>query len=246
MPSLEWNLKTWNEEHDWARDGDEWSRMAQFCGVPYDVWKRQLIEHFLLPYARDADVLEIAPGHGRWSETLVKVARKTTLVDMSPSCIAACKERLSEFSNVAFHVNDGTSLSFVPDGSIDFVWSFDSFVHIDAPVIDGYFAECARVLRPGGHLVVHHADKRRWTLGFVPLTKQLGMPGRVAQRVLSQGRLRGGGNRSDLSRSHIAAMLSRHGFQIREQTNAWGDERTCTVAKYHDAITVAQVTSPRR
>lgn len=239
MPSLEWNLKAWGETHDWGKDGDEWSGMAAHCGVPYAEWKRQLVDRFLLPYARDADVLEIAPGHGRWSETLLRVARTATLVDLNPSCIASCQERFAEFKNVTYHVNDGLSLSAVADESIDFVWSFDSFVHMDAPVIDGYLAECARVLRPGGHLVVHHADKRRWSLAFVPVTVRLGLPGRVVQRLLSQRRLRDSGNRSDVCRSQVAEMAARRGLRVREQTSEWGESPRCDVAKYRDCITVA-------
>lgn len=239
MPSLDWNFRTWNDIHDWTSNGDEWSYMAEHCRVPYQVWKRQLIEHFLVPYARGADVLEIAPGHGRWSEALVGVARTITLVDFSPSCIEACRERFAGCEHVTYHVNDGRSLSAVADESVDFVWSFDSFVHMDPRVIDGYLAECGRVLRPGGYLVVHHADKRRWSLALVPVTGRLGLPGRVVQRVLSQGRLRDSGNRSDVSRQHIAEMATRHGLQLELQTNEWGSSPRCTVAKYRDCVTVA-------
>lgn len=211
--------------------------MAEHCRVPYEVWKQRLIEHFVLPYAHDADVLEIAPGHGRWSETLVRVARTVILVDLSPSCIAACRERFAGYPSVTYHVNDGVSLPAVDDESVDFVWSFDSFVHMDPLVIDSYLAECARVLRPGGHVVLHHADKRRWSLALAPYTRRLGMPGRVIQRLLSQGRLRDGGNRSDVSRTHIAEMAGRHGLHVDDQTREWG--AGCDVAKYRDCLTLA-------
>jgi ubiquinone/menaquinone biosynthesis C-methylase UbiE len=243
MPSIDWNLETWDKAHGWDRDGDEWSNMAAHCKVPYPAWKQQLLDHFLLPYANGADVLEIAPGHGRWSETLVREARTVVLVDLSPSCIAACRERFAGRDNVSFHVNDGRSLP-VADASVDFVWSFDAFVHMDPPVIDGYLQECARVLRPGGHVVIHHADKRRWSLAFVPLTARLGLPGRVAQRLLSQGRLRDSGNRSDVSREHVAEMLAGHGLQLVRQTHEWGESPKCDVSKYRDCITVA--TRPRK
>ena len=37
--TIQGNLKTWDREHHWAHDGDEWDGQARYCGVPYDEWK---------------------------------------------------------------------------------------------------------------------------------------------------------------------------------------------------------------
>lgn len=68
--------------------------MAAFCGVPYDEWRSGLIATFVAPYATGHDVVELAPGHGRWSAPLIDMARSVALVDLSRECIAVCRARL--------------------------------------------------------------------------------------------------------------------------------------------------------
>ena len=47
------------------------------------------------------------------------------MVDISEKCIAACRERFRERSHIDYHINDGKSLGFVENASIDFVFSFE-------------------------------------------------------------------------------------------------------------------------
>jgi ubiquinone/menaquinone biosynthesis C-methylase UbiE len=50
----------------------------------------------------------------------------------------------------------------VPDKSVDFVFSFDCFVHLDLPLIETYLREIRRVLRsPESIAVLHYADQRK-------------------------------------------------------------------------------------
>lgn len=240
MPSVEWNKQAWDQSHGWESDGDEWSGLAAHCEQPYADWKRSLIETFMTPWlGAEVDALEVAPGHGRWTESIVPEARSVVLVDLSPTCIEVCRERFAEATNVTYHVNDGRSLP-VADASIDFVWSFDSFVHIEPDVIDAYLGEFARVLKPSGHFVIHHADRRHWSLKLLPVTLRLGLPGRIVQRLASQGRLRDSGNRSAVSARLFAELAKGHGLSIVQQTPRWGPNGEYTVTKYRDTITVGR------
>jgi SAM-dependent methyltransferase len=239
MPSVDWNHEVWGSEHKWDSSGDEWSGMAAYCGQPYPEWKAALVENFLLPDLGPArDVLEVAPGHGRWSSLMVGAVHSLTLVDLSQSCIDACRERFADASNVTYIVNDGTSLSGVPDESLDFIWSFDSFVHMEGDIIASYLREFARVLRPGGRIVIHHADKRPVAVKLAPTLKRAGTPGRVILRLLGQGRLRDSGNRSEVSRFSVARDAQAVGLSVIKQTDRWGTGGKCTVGKYHDTITL--------
>lgn len=159
MPSLEWNLRLWDKDYPWVNNGEEWSDMAVYCGVPYEMWKDRLARTFIVPNIRqESTVLEIGPGHGRWSALIPHRALKGTvhLVDLSSSCIEYCKKRFSQYTNIQYHVTDGVSLRPISDRSVDFCFSIDVFVHVEEPETRSYIKEFARVLRPTGMGVIHH------------------------------------------------------------------------------------------
>ncbi len=106
----------------------------------------------------DQALLEIAPGFGRWTQFLRTLCRDLVVVDLSTKCIDACKTRFAESSNIEYHVNDGKSLEMVPDGAIDFVFSFDSLVHADEDVLEAYVSQLGRKLTPDGVGFIHHSN----------------------------------------------------------------------------------------
>lgn len=237
MPDIEWNRSTWDAAHDWAEDGDEWSGMAAHCAQPYGRWKSALVDALLTPSCADADVLEVAPGHGRFTEYIVPLAHSVTLVDLSPTCLEVCQQRFGDGPKMTYVQTDGASLPGVPDSSIDFVWSFDSFVHMELPVIDAYLGEFARVLRPGGRFTIHHAGRRHAALRLAPMQRHGGAPGRVAYRLAAQGRLHNSGRRSDVSAEAVRAAVARHGLVLDSQVDRWGSRGQYDVTKYRDRIT---------
>jgi hypothetical protein len=46
----------------------------------------------------------------------------------------------------------------VPDGSADFIFSFDVFVHIKRDVVEEYLREFARTMKVGGRGFIHHSN----------------------------------------------------------------------------------------
>jgi SAM-dependent methyltransferase len=152
LPDIEENRRQWNE-WDWSKLGEEWT--------PDDPqWKSAILEYALDRHLPErANVLEIGPGGGRWTaELLDRKVHHLIAVDLAERCIDLCRERFAGAPNLELHVNDGRDLSFVPDRSIDFVWSFDVFVHIEAPEVEQYFREFARVMKPGARGSVHYAS----------------------------------------------------------------------------------------
>jgi hypothetical protein len=67
---------------------------------------------------------------------------------------------LQRSPNIQYRQTDGRRLPGVGDGAVDFVWSYDVFVHMERDVIDGYLGEMTCVLRPGGAAVLHHPGRR--------------------------------------------------------------------------------------
>jgi SAM-dependent methyltransferase len=237
MPTVEWNRQVWGERHTWAKDGDEWSGMADHCHQPYDLWKQGLVETFITPMPDGARALEIAPGYGRWTEYLRQRAGTLALVDLNQSCLDACQARFADHDNITYHLTEGSSLDFLADASIDFAWSFDSFVHMEPSIIQAYLHELARVLAPGGTAVIHHGNLVDATLRFMPITAKLGTPGRVLQRLASQHRWHDSGRRAPISARKVAQWAADVGLTVVSQVDRWGDRGQYTVAKFRDRIT---------
>jgi SAM-dependent methyltransferase len=239
MPSVDWNRREWGENHSWASGGDEWSDLAEYCRQPYDEWKQSLIDTFvehLMPIG--SVTVEIAPGYGRWTEHLLPRAGRLDIVDINQNCLDACVRRFPGRDALVPHLSSGSGLGFIADESVDFVWSFDSFVHMEPTVVRDYVREIARVLRPAGRAVIHHADVRALARRVHPLLSRLGRIGRVAMSTAGQGRLRDDGNRSAVAASDVAEWGSTSGLRLEAQTDSWGEDHQYTVAKCRDCITV--------
>ena len=156
MPDLEWNRVTWSEPKTWLDAGDEWSRG---WGGPPAQWYGAIFPRIArwLPAAR---ILEIAPGFGRWTQFLLRQSDEYYGVDYSPLCITQCKKRFSGSVRAHFIQNDGRSLGAIPDNSIDFVFSFDSLVHVELDVLGSYCEQINRKLNPSGVAFLHHSNAR--------------------------------------------------------------------------------------
>jgi ubiquinone/menaquinone biosynthesis C-methylase UbiE len=240
MPSVAWNRRVWGTEHDWAEDGDEWSGMAAYCGQPYSEWKEELVETFMASLPSGRRALEIGPGHGRWTEYLAPEAETVALVDINQSCLDSCRDRFRDCLNVSYHLTDDSCLPFLAESSIDFVWSFDAFVHMEPEVVHGYLAELGRVLAPGGCAVLHHAGRPDWLLRLAPIVRSMGRPGRVLQRLAILHRLHDDGYRSYVSARLVAEWGSAAGLTVVRQTDSWGKDGRHNVRKYRDQITILE------
>jgi ubiquinone/menaquinone biosynthesis C-methylase UbiE len=154
MASIEQNKEWWNNL-DWTEGGADWS--SSF-GTPDMQWYASLLPriHTFVPTAQT--ILEIAPGFGRWTHFLKEFCEKLIVVDLSEKCIAGCRERFKSSSNIEYHVNDGQSLAMAPDGAIDFVFTFDSLVHVEKEVIAAYLHQIATKLKPDGVAFIHHSN----------------------------------------------------------------------------------------
>jgi ubiquinone/menaquinone biosynthesis C-methylase UbiE len=196
------NKEIWNA-WEWSAQGDEWTHSAQ--------WKDSLIRCVLQQQiAAETQILEIGPGAGRWTGPLLERARSYVGIDISAACVDYCRKRFGTDPRARFEVGSGRDLAAVADASIDAVWSFDVFVHINCAEIEGYADEFARVLRPGAVAVIHHG----------------GVGG--AQ----------GGWRSNLTASALQEIMERHGLRIERSFDRWKDGDAVHGLIYGDLISV--------
>src|SRR5512139_2492721 len=157
MPSVIENRARWSE-HPWTREGHEWSPGQTAAGGEMLWWRSlrpRIVAH--VPAER---ILEIGPGFGRWTQHLLSLCDHLIAIDVTERCIERCRERFTSSGRFEAWTNDGESLGMVPDGSLDFVFSFDSLVHAEAPVLRAYVRQLARKLKPGGTGFIHHSNLR--------------------------------------------------------------------------------------
>lgn len=203
LNSAAMNKLIW-ESWDWGAGGEEWS--------PSPEWKQSVIDCVLKKHIGKGDrVLEIGPGGGRWTEELLNLASGLKGADISASCVEACQQRFSAADHAEFFVSSGRDLEGVDDESLDSIWSFDVFVHINRPELEAYAGEFVRTLKPGGKGVLHH--------GTVGGEK--------------------GGWRSNVTADDMSRILTEAGLEVVDQFQSWEDGGVEHQAGlYEDAITV--------
>lgn len=117
-------------------------------------------DRFLTPYVRgDQSALEIGAGGGRWTRYLLGFGQ-LTIVDYHDELLQQLRRNYDR-KHMVFVRNHGDDFPGVPDHSIDFLWSFGVFVHLDAPLIQAYLGNMQRILKPGANVVLQYADKTK-------------------------------------------------------------------------------------
>lgn len=220
MVSIKDNKKWWDEHYDWREAGDEWS-------VPWGdattQWYGSLLPriHRFLPAGQ---ILEIACGFGRWTQFLKDECEELTAIDLAEHCVEACKRRFTDATNITYAVNDGSSLDFVPDASIDFVFSFDSLVHADTATIEAYLSQLPRILSPRGAAFIHHSNLGAYgsRFRFLALTPKVsGLMRRLGAVEYLHVR------DPSVSAEHVAAFVQPLGLQcVSQELTRWLTRRT--------------------
>ncbi len=104
-----------------------------------------------LPLLAPGHVLDIASGDGVLAELLAPHAREYICIDASARVVNAATERLRKFANVEVREGDMHALPF-EDGHFDLVVLMHALTYAARPQVA--VAEAARVLRPGGRLLL--------------------------------------------------------------------------------------------
>jgi SAM-dependent methyltransferase len=103
------------------------------------------------------DALEVGCGIGRLMVPLCSRVRSVVGTDVSSGMIAAARRRLEGFSNASVQMTTGQDLSGFGPGSMDLVYSVDTFPYLvlsGHALVERHFREIRRVLRPAGDFVL--------------------------------------------------------------------------------------------
>ena len=110
-----------------------------------------MVESLLRPFAGSVRALEIGPGSGIYLPLLAELADEVVVTDIEPDFLDRAREVVGERPAVGFVVDDITRTRLEP-GSFDLILCTAVLEHIDD--WKGALASMARLLRPGGVLVL--------------------------------------------------------------------------------------------
>jgi predicted O-methyltransferase YrrM len=121
---------------------------------------RFIRDRYLLPYVSgERNAVEIGPGGGRWTRYMLGF-KKLYIIDYHPELLQELKRNFRK-PNMEFIKNNGTDFLGIPERSIDYLFSFGTFVHLDAPLIEAYLMNMKPILKPGANVVIHYSDKTK-------------------------------------------------------------------------------------
>jgi len=127
--------------------------------MAYEHWHRYA---FARRFAVGKRVLDAACGEGYGTALLASVAAEALGVDLDPAAIEHARSRYAGPPKLRFEAGSVTALPLA-DACMDVVVSFETIEHIPAADQPRMLAEFARVLAPGGLLVLSSPNKKRYT-----------------------------------------------------------------------------------
>jgi phospholipid N-methyltransferase len=130
-------------------------------GDPETVQPLQFIRNrYVLPYVNaEGNAVEIGPGGGRWTRYMLGFKR-LYVVDYYADLLKELRKNFQK-SNMEFIKNNGTDFPGIKERSIDYIFSFGTFVHLEISLIEAYLVNMKAILKAGANVVIHYADKNK-------------------------------------------------------------------------------------
>ena len=131
-----------------------------------------------------ADILELAPGTGLWTQRFIDRARTLTVIDSSSEMVDIAKARLGDrWNGVVFEQSD--LFEWEPSREFDGVVFFFWISHVPKAHMNTFVEKVAKSVRPGGF--VYFLDSRREHLSTAADHVLPGSEEEVMTRRLSGG-----------------------------------------------------------
>jgi Methyltransferase domain len=118
-------------------------------------------ERYVLPYVNGQHkAVEIGPGGGRWTRYLLGF-ETLYAVDYHQELLDELKRNFGRRRNIRFIKNNGTDFPGIDKNSIDYLFSFGTFVHLDFHLIEAYLTAIRSIIKPTANVVIQYSDKTK-------------------------------------------------------------------------------------
>ena len=220
------------------RDGAEDKRASQsrYGALEFEYTKRHL-EEFI---HEGADVIELGCGTGYYAMHFSSRCRTYLGVDMVPEHIAILEEkiRVSGRKNVRAQLGDATALTEVAGGSFDVVLCLGPMYHLPDRERELVFAQCRRILRPGGIAAFAYVNKVGVYAGGCihdKLRASYPMPEEMEEAAARHGfvKLKNLGTDFFITMSIVEAMSEERFALLRPLLNEMASHGSCTGMSNH-------------
>lgn len=100
----------------------------------------------------DTTVLEIGPGRGAWTKAILELSPKAIwAVDAASDEHSGFSDYVGQSPRVRHRQISDESLSIVPDGEVNFFFSFGVFCHLPESIVSNYLVSLSSKMSPGAH-----------------------------------------------------------------------------------------------
>lgn len=137
-----------------------WKARGRLKRYPIAAWPSGIGEGKLL--------LDLGCGWGRWTMSASRAGFKSIGMDIHLDALSAAQRVAAQIGAVSEYVcGDAGTLPFLP-ATIDVVYSYSVFQHMEKEKVKSIFREIFRVLKPGGFCLIQLPN----TFGFFNLVRQ--------------------------------------------------------------------------
>jgi ubiquinone/menaquinone biosynthesis C-methylase UbiE len=113
-------------------------------------------------FTKVTNLLEIAVGYGRLTNSLFNYCDNLYGIDLNNCCVDYCSK---VFPNGIFKQCDGISIPF-DNVLFDAVISYDSMVHFEPIIIEKYLENISKITNSGAYIILHHAASGDTNIGM--------------------------------------------------------------------------------
>ncbi len=169
----ETNRRSWNSAHGWWKDRVDRKGVWDRC---HEDPSLVLSEHEMALFGdvRGKGACVLGSGDNEVVFALAGMGATLTSVDISDEQLATARSRAAHLGlDITFIQSDVTDLAAIAEASFDLVYT-GGHVAVWVSDLGAYYSEAARILRPGGMLLIneYHPMRRIYADGNQPLSSQ--------------------------------------------------------------------------